>query len=283
MPKNTSFEFVSLQPEGPLADVVEALWFAHGTVPYRQEHIAPTGSSVGIFVFGDAIEQTPLGKGASPVRSRIGLFVGPHDGPIINRPHGETLAVGIIARPTGTGRLFNLLPAAYRGAVSQLDAVWPASTDFYCSLMEADTGTEKLALLQHQLTLSLGPELRGEAICRKAINILETDPKTAISDLADRIGMSVSNLDRTFTRLVGLPPRALSNLMKMRELLARLDVRQDNDWAGIAVEYGWYDQSHFVKAFKCYTGHTPTGYVRAQRNHFDDEMLANAAGFVPQS
>ena len=94
--------------------------------------------------------------------------------------------------------------------------------------------------------------------------------------------MSVSSLDRTFTRLVGLTPRALSNLLKMRGLLATLDVRRDIDWADTAAAFSWYDQSHFVKAFKRHTGHTPTSYVAAQRSYFDDETLAHAAGFVPQ-
>ncbi len=277
-----SFEFHSRVPDGALADAVETMWFARGTVAYRQEHIAPTGSCVAIFVLGDPIEQTPLGKGARSVRSRIGLFVGPHTGPMINRPLGETYAVGIVAKATGAERLFNLRPATKRGLVCELGTAWSDAPMFLGGLRSIDDGDPKLGWLERELTKTLSPASRTEIACRRAISILESDPKTLITELATEIGMSVSNLDRVFTRIVGLTPRAHANLLRMRTLLKALDVGQEINWADTAAEFGWYDQPHFIKAFKQHTGHTPTAYVAAQRRHFDDSTLANAAGFVPQ-
>lgn len=282
MTEPASFEFLSSQPNGVLGDVVESLWFARGTVPYRQEHIAPTGSVVAIFVFGDPIEQMPLAPRAAPVQSRTGLFVGPHDGPVINRPLGGTFAVGIVARPTGAERLFGVRPAAHRGMVSQLLDVWPIAESLRNGLLQLDGGSKKLNWLKQQLVAEIRPELHGESACRTAIAILESDPKTAISCVADRVNMSISSLVRTFTRLVGLTPRALSNILKMRRLLASLDVQGDVDWVGTAVDYGWYDQAHFVRAFKRHTAHTPTAYLASQRTHFDSKTLSQAAGFVPE-
>jgi len=48
------FDFVKRQPAAPLSRLVESLWFARGTVPYHREKIAPTGSTVAVFVLGDA-------------------------------------------------------------------------------------------------------------------------------------------------------------------------------------------------------------------------------------
>lgn len=276
------FDFLSVRPEGVLAEAVESIWFARGTIAYEQEHISPTGSCVAILVFGDPIEQTPLGHNSEPVRSNLGLFVGPHDGPVINRPLGETHAVGIVTRPTGAERVFGIRPAAYRGRVVQLNNSWPASESIHTNLADLGTGSEKLNSLEKFLNRNLGTELKGETSCRQAIKILEDDPRMKIPELAAKLGMSVSKLDRTFTKLTGLTPRTLSNLLKMRELLSNLSVKEPIDWADLAAAYSWYDQSHFVKAFKRHTGHTPTSYVAAQLRHFDDETLSNAAGFVPQ-
>ncbi|WP_299730650.1 helix-turn-helix domain-containing protein [uncultured Tateyamaria sp.] len=276
------FEFEVLEPTGALGSAVASLWFARGTVPYEQEHIAPTGSVVAIFVLGDAIEQASIADARAKTISKFGLLIGPHDGPLINRPHGETFAVGIVAKPTSANRLFGISPAKFRGRVADLAHSWSKSIDIRQELSRLKPGKDMLLWLEQHLAGALKPETRSEMACAAAIDLLEADPKLQIAGVADRVAMSVSNLDRTFARVVGITPRSLANLLKMRRLLAELDVRAVIDWAGLAAEYGWYDQSHFVKAFRHHTGHTPTGYVLAQRRHFDDQTLENAAGFVPE-
>jgi hypothetical protein len=52
------FAFVSRVPGVALARFVESIWYARGQISYRQERIAPTGSTVAGIVLGSPIRQT---------------------------------------------------------------------------------------------------------------------------------------------------------------------------------------------------------------------------------
>jgi methylphosphotriester-DNA--protein-cysteine methyltransferase len=85
--------------------------------------------------------------------------------------------------------------------------------------------------------------MRGIERCRRAVTMLEVEPTRPIASVADELGISHAYLDRESTRVVGLTPRVLARLLRMRRLLAGLDVRGAIAWADLSAESGWYDQA----------------------------------------
>lgn len=81
------------------------------------------------------------------------------------------------------------------------------------------------------------------------------------ADLARRAGLSVSQLQREFQRLLHLTPS--DYLLRVRVLMARrLLERTTRAVGGIALDCGFYDQSHFTRTFRVQTGMTPLDYRR---------------------
>jgi AraC-like DNA-binding protein len=111
--------------------------------------------------------------------------------------------------------------------------------------------------------------------------MLEQDPTMPVARIAATLGISHGHLDREFRRTVGLGPRALARLLRVRRLLESIDVRAGVDWADRAAALGWVDQAHLIRDFRRHTGVTPTRYVRAQLASLAPDELAEAAGFVP--
>ena len=276
------FDFRKRSPDAQISRLVETIWFARGTVHYEKEAIAPTGSAVAIMILGDPIEQASTGSLNGTVRSHRGLIVGPHDRPIVNRPLGETHALGIVATPMGCEALFGVRPASLRGRIFDLFDIWPEASSLRDRLLRADDPRQKIATVHDALCARPKPNIPGLDRCRLAVQIMEADPALPVMTVAEKLQISIGHLDREFSRIVGLSPRKLSNVIRMRALLRRLDVTANNDWAGLALEYGWHDQPHLIRAFKRYTGVTPTRYVAAQRAAFDTKQLADAVGFVPE-
>jgi AraC-like DNA-binding protein len=80
-----------------------------------------------------------------------------------------------------------------------------------------------------------------------------------VSDLARRAHFSVSQLQREFQRLFGMSPS--DYLLRVRLLMARRALEQTAAPAGqIALDCGFYDQSHFNRAFRAATGLRPLEY-----------------------
>jgi len=90
--------------------------------------------------------------------------------------------------------------------------------------------------------------------------------------------VSHGHLDRQFTEQVGLSPRTLARLLRMRRLLDDIDVHGSVGWADKAADLGWSDQAHLIRDFKRHTGVTPSEYLTAQRSTYDrtEDMTAGA-------
>lgn len=276
------FVYESLQPTGQLADAVESIWYARGTVPYRRERISPTGSTVAVIVLGADLVQTPDDGRGRAVRSGRGLLVGPHVGPIVNEPTGETHAVGIVTTSVGAGAALGIAPAAVRGAVVELERAWPAASRLRSRLLEEPTPERCLRLVADELARTTPALDAREERCQRAVRLLESHPGRPIAELAAQLGISAGHLGREFTRVVGLSPLALARLLRLRRLLAALDAGS-TDWGALAVELGWYDQSHLIRDFRRHTGVTPDAYRSAVLAHVDDLGAAEGVGFAPDA
>ncbi len=80
-----------------------------------------------------------------------------------------------------------------------------------------------------------------------------------VGDLARAAGLSISQLQRDFFRLLALTPTAY--VAKVRVLMARRSLeRSDQAVGAIALDLGFYDQSHFTRVFRQQTGMTPLAY-----------------------
>lgn len=79
------------------------------------------------------------------------------------------------------------------------------------------------------------------------------------AELARLAHLSVSQLQREFRRLFGMSVG--DYLLKVRLLMARRRLEESNDAVGlIALECGFYDQSHFNRAFRAQLGLPPLTY-----------------------
>ena len=70
--------------------------------------------------------------------------------------------------------------------------------------------------------------------------------------------------DQLFQRHCGLGPKRYASLVRFQSLLRRLEREHDPDWTQLALEHGYYDQSHMVNQFQEMTGHSPTRYMQVK-------------------
>ncbi len=267
-----------------LGRFVRSVWYAKGTIAYRRERIAPTGSTVVVVILGDPIRQIPDNGKGQTVFATAGFVVGPHNGPVINEPTGETHAVGIVTTSIGCEALFNRRPSGIQGNVVKLEDFWPAGLELRQRLLGVEdpaTATQMVEALLRS-TVDDQPNLpAGIDYCERAVAALESDPTRPIADIAAEVGVSHNTLNRGFRRVVGLSPRSLASILRVRRLLTDLDVYADHNWIDVADRHGWYDQAHLIRDFRRYTGASPTEYVAAQRHFLGEVSGPDGAGFVP--
>ena len=170
------FDFRMRAPDGSLGRAVASAWYARGTVPYRRERVAPTGSTVVVIVLGDPIIETAGDPRAVPLRAECGFLIGPHDRPVTNEPTGETFAVGIVTTPVGCRAALGLDPAAVAGHVEELMQIWPSAADLRERLLLVTDPEHMLDLVVASLADALDTDVPGLGRCERAVEMLQEDP-----------------------------------------------------------------------------------------------------------
>ncbi len=104
-------------------------------------------------------------------------------------------------------------------------------------------------------------QLEDDAVTAAVRAIRRTRGAASIADVARDAALSVRQLERRFAERVGLPPKQIARIERFR-LAARL-LREHPDRTGsrIALDAGYYDQSHMTREFNALAGLSPTAYL----------------------
>ncbi len=86
----------------------------------------------------------------------------------------------------------------------------------------------------------------------------------SVRSLSAALGCSQKHLNDLFHRHFGLGPKRFGSVIRFQTLLNRLEKENAPDWTQLALEHGYYDQSHMVNTFREMTGLTPTRYMEAK-------------------
>lgn len=85
------------------------------------------------------------------------------------------------------------------------------------------------------------------------------DNYSSIADIAEHIGKSERQIRRIFKHYVGITPCEIHRLLRSKEaFLSILDPESETSLLEIAVQMGFSDESHFIKDFQKFCGHTPS-------------------------
>ena len=106
---------------------------------------------------------------------------------------------------------------------------------------------------------------RGPAIGRDVAwayrRIAESGGQVAIAELTSELGISRKHLAARFHAQIGMAPKPLARLMRFDRVMQALRSGRFDGWAEIAQAAGYYDQPHFIREFREFTGGTPTEYL----------------------
>jgi len=84
--------------------------------------------------------------------------------------------------------------------------------------------------------------------------------KIQIRVLAQQIGVSQERFEKRFRRDVGTSPKQYCSLLRLR--FALNTYRPGRTLTDVALEAGYYDQSHFIREFRAVTGESPLKFLR---------------------
>lgn len=110
-------------------------------------------------------------------------------------------------------------------------------------------------ILENRLLARLKTDVNFERIGHSIFKMFEA-PDTPVSTLADIACLGIRQFGRVFQENVGMNPKEYSRIVRFQKAMWLMQQGRDN-YAAIAAECGFSDQSHFIREFKSMSGHTP--------------------------
>jgi AraC-like DNA-binding protein len=133
----------------------------------------------------------------------------------------------------------------------------------YEQLLEAGTTGQRIELLEAFLLNSLGrfeKKLPKITLIDNVMTELQRDDFfDNIKNVAARYGITSRYLQKLFLQHTGLTPKLYSKINRFQHSLALVS-RKNSFLTEVAYECGYFDQSHFIREFKSFTGVIPSAF-----------------------
>lgn len=134
-------------------------------------------------------------------------------------------------------------------------------------LRRGDDAPAAVATLESFLLARLpAPDPKAHLARDIVARILENRDLTQAEAVARDAGLSLRSLQRFFSDYVGVSPKWVILRYRLHDAMARLEAGQPVDLPALALALGFFDQAHFIKAFRTVLGRTPTGYAQALKH-----------------
>lgn len=124
----------------------------------------------------------------------------------------------------------------------------------------AQTDKQRVSIVE-QFLLSQLRDIQNDKLIIEAIKLIyESKGTIKIKELAGKLFISQSPLEKRFRKLVGSTPKKFASIVRFNTALNNLN--NAKSLTDICYEYNFFDQAHFIKDFKRYTSDTPENFRR---------------------
>ena len=248
--------YIEWPPAAPLNEHVRMLWYTRAPqVPHQRERILPNGCiQVILNLARDFLWDCTDDGGASRVAAA--LIVGPRSKYEIVNSSDMADLIGLVLEPGGFAPLFSEAADRFANRSVSLEALWGnRATALRDRLREADRPVKKLQVLEAFLRDAVAPRRYRNKLVDFALTRFRRTPLVStVRDVANETGWSERRFSQVFREEVGLPPKVWCRIQRFQQAVRQLHAGVDLPWAQLALDCGYYDQSHFANEFRAFSG-----------------------------
>lgn len=230
--------------------------------PQIDEYLAPDGFEEIIFSYADGFRREEIcGTETRQHVVRGSYVVGTKFSGVTCSRIGGLAMIGVKLWPQVLHSFLRMPLHDLSGKPLQLgDANAPTLAQLEHRLFDADSERAIKQILDQGLLRTLSADC-NQMLSFSIRALFESRGMLGIDELTQRCGVHYRTLEKAFRERVGVPPKTLAKVLRFKHAFDRLSDKAEAARLG-ALECGYYDQSHFCKEFKFFTGSTPTRFFR---------------------
>ncbi|MBO9730194.1 MAG: helix-turn-helix transcriptional regulator [Chitinophaga sp.] len=247
--------YATLPPPAHLAHVIRFFWVMEGENGYTHHNMADACVEMLFHYRGcfDEIEN----NGSRTTSFTAGLHGATH----VLRKYTIDAGFGIFGvyfYPQAIPLLFSMPASELTNATAELSYLLKsAGLQLEAEIAEAKSHAERCRIICRFTEQRMARHYDAEPPVFAAIrHIIHHQPAIPISELSKQYYLSERQFERQFKQYAGLTPRLFSRIIRFQAATSFYK-RDDLSLGSIALECGYYDQSHFISDFKSFSGLHP--------------------------
>lgn len=122
-------------------------------------------------------------------------------------------------------------------------------------LAEAKTDIQRIKAIENFLINQMTHTEPDKLVTTALALIHKAKGDIRIKELMDQLHISQSPLEKRFRQTVGVTPKKFASIIRLKHVIQRYN--STSSLTELGYEAGFYDQAHFIKEFKTFTGDTP--------------------------
>jgi AraC-like DNA-binding protein len=256
--RNVQYHIIEPVPE--LRDIVRFFWTFEGHATDSDPYILRTvanGCPELLFHYKGDFEE--ISRDKSKRSSFITGIHGQTDQHRRFRVHESFGIFGVYLYPYALNSVFGIPAIELTNELPDLESVLGRDSAKIIDRMHtANNNSERLSMITDYLVRQRR-QIKQQEIMHVVQTIINKQGDVSIPDLSAQFFRSHRQFERTFKEQTGFTAKTFSRIVRFNSLLQRPRNTQ-RPLTEIALDFGYYDQSHFIHDFKSFSGYKPGTY-----------------------
>jgi len=261
-------KFERISPRDELKPFVECYWTVENQDPVPiEQKIIPDGFPEMIFHYGDPYLIKLNGPWEIQSPNLLGGQITNH---FFLKSTGIAIVLGIKFKPAALAQLFDISMHELTNKVIALHDIHSLEVKaLESSLNEYDNHPQRISAIENFLMNKIHVAGHDTRVNKAIDKIFESNGMITVARLCQFGGTSERQLERLFKKFIGLSPKFYARVIQFSYIFQVIQGQKEMNGSELGIASGYYDQSHFIKNFKAFTGEDPSRYF------FDQPSLAN--------
>lgn len=179
---------------------------------------------------------------------------------------GAFRIIGAYLEPTALKAIFKIDASELSNQTVAIDDL--VATSLLNQLGEAESVEDKIGILSAFILRQVQMLNYENQKAKFASNLLQSGK--SLQEIQAEMQMSERTLERLMKQNIGMSPKLFSRIMRFQSSLKLVKTAEFENLTALVYTQDYFDQSHYIREFKAFTGTNPTHFLR-----YSKEKLAN--------
>jgi AraC-like DNA-binding protein len=236
----------------------------------RKQTIIPNGLMEIMFHYGDMVEYILPNKTASIEYK--GILCGQKSIFYDIYPTGKIGIFSAVLKPEGAMMFFDIpISEVYNKTLSIQDIFLKDGETLQDKILNCRTNEERIIVFESFLSKKIIEkkfyDFKRMAACLD--KIIAGEAKANVAELAECACLSTKQFQRRFSEYIGILPKEYLRVIRFQNAIHKKYINPALTLTNLSYDCGYYDQSHFIRDFKTFSGMTPKEFFQLSDTYSD--------------